>query len=157
MPRTWRPASADPRRVTQVVAHREMRKQAAVLEYVAQPPPVHRQFHLVCPVEQHALVQHDAPLIRGQKAGDSFNDGCLAAAGSPEKHCHAVGRFECRVQGKTTQRTGDIHRKTHVPEIRRATWRDSHSDRISAPMAMPTATPTSRSAAVSPPGTCKKA
>ena len=147
------PTSTDARRVTQIVPNAEMGKQATVLKHVSQAPLVHRHICSRASIEQNPAVQRDPSLLRRHQARDGFDDRCFAAARPTEEHGHAFGRLERGVQIEPAKGPPYVDGQTHDPEIRLATRRDNHSDRISAPMAMATATMTRRIALVSPPGT----
>ena len=71
--------------VEQIVRDREMRQQAAFLEYVADVAPVRRQIDSRARVVELAAADGDAPRERACEAGDEVEQRGLARARAPEK------------------------------------------------------------------------
>ena len=76
------------RAVQEVAAHRQMRKQQAILKHVADAPLLRRQVDAEGGIEQHLAIDHDAPAVRGKQPGNRIDHAGLARPGTAEHADH---------------------------------------------------------------------
>ena len=145
---------AEPAAVEQVLAHRQMGKQAPLLEDIADAAPVRRHEHARVRVDQHPAVEDDAGLPGAHQAGDDMDERGLAGARAAEQRRQAVAAAKARVEVEIAEPVprGDLEH--HRPWMRRVTWRASSSEASRASSEIATATRVSRRAPASPPGIC---
>src|SRR5262249_20789984 len=138
----------------EVVPDGNVRKQAAFLKNISDPPTPGRNVDAGRAVEQHFALNSHTAAVRPKKAGNHVNQTCFARARRSEQ-----GR------GATFARESDIHchlteflfhfsgQHSHAP-CRRAVARfASHSEASSAATQITTDMTTSLRASASPPGT----
>src|SRR5580698_10559198 len=78
-------AAREPAAVQQVLAHAEMREQAAVLEDVADAATMAWHEHTALGVDQGLAIDDDAPALRPDESGDDIDQGRLARARAAEQ------------------------------------------------------------------------
>src|SRR6185437_336986 len=90
---------ADPSAVVEIVRHREMRKEPAFLEYVADAPPPRGNVDATFRIEKNRIAERiakcritecDAATVRFEQAGDHVDDAGLAGARGT-KQCGSAG------------------------------------------------------------------
>ena len=154
------PGAAVPRRKPaaerEVLAHREMGKQAGLLEHVTDATAVRRQGDPAAGVEEYRVAGRNPPLVRPQQAGDGVDHRCLAGAGTPEQRSDPVRCREGGIQLEAAETMAERNVEAHLSAILRAMRRETNSEAKSAAIAIATETITSRSADDSPPGTWRK-
>src|SRR5204863_4063071 len=74
------PRRGEPATEQQVLPDGQVRKQPALLEDIADPASVGRDADAALAVEQHRVVEDDAPPPRPEQPGDRIDDGGLAGA-----------------------------------------------------------------------------
>ena len=149
-PAPWR--EAEP--VEQVAAHGKVREEAAVLKHVADPAALGPEVDPRRPIEEHAVFEHDPPLLGPHETGDRVGKRGLAGARGAEQRDDTVGlRAEGRIERKGAAGEACVNRQ-HYPSSRRLTTRASSSEPTSAAKAMTMAITIRRKAPSSPPGTC---
>ena len=85
--------------VAQVAHHRKMRKQAGLLEHIANGALV--RWHPAAGVLPHFITHHQAPLRCALQPGDAAQQRCLARAGMPKQRGHAThGQAQIHIEGK---------------------------------------------------------
>ena len=76
----------------QIVADGKMRKQAAVLEHIADTAAMHGRDRCRGAVEENAIADDDAPAVGRQPAGDGLHDRSLARAAATEQRRQPLRR-----------------------------------------------------------------
>ena len=147
----------EPAAVEQVLAHREMREEPALLEDVAQPPAMGGQGDACLGVEEDAALDGDAARMRGEKPGDGVDDRGLARSGAAEEHGETGRGLEGGVEIEAAEAVREADRERHAPAIRRVARRASTSESTRAATATKIEISTSGSAPDSPPGTWRRA
>ena len=140
--------------VAEVAAHVEMREQARVLEDVTDAAPVRGQVDAARIVEQHAVVDDDAPRARSQQAGDRIEHAGLAGPRRARQCDHARAGFDPHAARETAALEADVDAERHGTRSSPRWRRTSHSDASNAANEIATATAASRQMPASPPGTC---
>ena len=133
-----------------------MREEPRVLEDVADAAPVLRHEDAPLGVDQHASVDHDAPLVGTIEAADQVDQRGLAGARRAEQRRQPAGALEGGVEREGAEPVPDCDRQRHSTSMRRLIRRANTSEAISATMAMAIETSVSRSAPRRPPGTWVK-
>ena len=110
-----------PAAVVEILRHRQVRKQPAFLEHVADAAPVRRHVDARARIEQHACVERDAAAVRRHQARDHVDDRGLAGAGRAEQRGHAVRGFELR--GDAESRRGVSRRRPRASSAPRGSAR----------------------------------
>src|SRR5262249_59647248 len=77
----------------------------------AAPPRLRREVHAGRRVEQHAVVDDDAPGVGLDQAREALERERLAGARGPEQHSDAVARRPRHVEGESRQPLGDLDRE----------------------------------------------
>ena len=135
-----------------------MRKKPRFLKDITDAPEVRGHGDARGRIKEHAPPDLDPPRLGPHEARDRVDDRRLARARTAKKRRDARRGLEPRRKREIADAVRDIDPERHPrPPIRRATARPTHSDAMSAPIATATAMRTSRIAAPSPPGTCRKA
>jgi len=83
-----RPAQA----VGQIAAHGQVRKQAALLEHIADAPALRRQIEAALRIEHRHALDFDPARVRPRQTGQQIDQAGLAGAGAAEQRDDAVGR-----------------------------------------------------------------
>src|SRR5690606_13420217 len=99
----------------------------------------------------------DPAFIGHQKTRGSVDEGGLARTGASEEHGDPGRSLEPGVERESWKGMSYRDLEHHAPTTRVATCRFTSSDITSAAMETPIETRISFMAAVSPPGTCRKA
>jgi hypothetical protein len=142
--------------IAQILRDRQVRKEPRVLKHIADAPPVRRHEDAGFRIDQYAAVDGDSPLVGADQSRDQVDQRRLARAGMTEQRDQPPVAGKPRLQPERAQKLGDVDLDCHAASSRRATRRASHSDAISAPMAMTMETSVSRIAPALPPGTWVK-
>src|SRR5688572_2098216 len=143
-------------RVREVLPHREMGKQAPLLEHVAETPPAGGYVDALSGIEKRVSVEANAPLARTDQAGNGVHDRRLPGAGLPEQCRYPGAALEGCLEPEFSELVLDSHRQCHAGTLRPAR-RTSVSDAISAASDSTTERIQRRNACSSPPGTCVSA
>ncbi len=151
------PVAREPPSVKEIAPHIEMREQPRILKHAADPAPVRRHPEAPHRIEKADPSGVDPPGIGAQQPGDGVDDGALARTGRARQRGDPRRGLERDIKGEIRKGVAQAHGQGHVVPILRAIACDSHSDRISAAIAIPRETHTSRIAAGAPPGTCNSA
>src|SRR5262249_25059654 len=149
-------AAREPAAIEQVLAHAEMREQAAVLEDVADAPAMLGDEHAARRVDQRRAVDDDAPALRPDQAANDVDQGRLARARAAEQRRHAGLCGELRGQPEAAARMLDVDVEAHAARWRAPIRRASSSEPSKAAIEMAIDTRVSRRAPTSPPGTWVK-
>src|SRR5689334_20858449 len=147
--------AADPAAIVQVSFHREVRKQPAVLEDIADAPPPGGHVDTVGAVKKDIVTENNAAAVGFHETGDHVDDAGLTGTGrAKQRRCRRVAG-EGNIHGKLAELLLCLNRKhRQLPCSRAAARRANHSEASNAANEMMIATITRLSAAASPPGTC---
>ena len=115
------PAVREKASVGEVMAHREVRQQAAFLEHVADTPRMRRKRDAGCAVIQRPLFDRDAARLRASQPRDQVEDGALAGSGAAEERRDAAAGRKRGVERKASDAAADVELKHRGR--RRAPWR----------------------------------
>src|SRR6266849_734138 len=114
MPRWFRRARKQAR-VTKVLAHVQMRKQAPFLEYVADAPARRRHVYPPFAVEHRLAIDHDPAPVRTQNAGDGIDDRGLSRTGAAEERRDALACLEGDPELERAEATLNVDCQRHRP------------------------------------------
>ena len=89
-------------------------KERVLLEEIADPALLRREVDLFFAVKEHAAVQHDAPAVGCDDAGDALERHALAAAGRAEQRQRFILRLEFRLQMERAETLFNVNVQTHA-------------------------------------------
>ena len=141
------------RAVIQVLPHRQVREQPAVLEHVADASQVARDPGPGGGVGQYLAIDHDPAPVGLLQPGDQVEYGRLARTRGPEQGGDARARLEADVDIEFPAPVADVDLQRHRDALPLRTRRASHSETTSATSEIAMDTAVRRSAGASPPGT----
>ena len=144
----------EPAAVEEVLPHREMRKQTALLEDVADPAAMARHEHAAGGVDQDLIANRYVSLLGAYQSSDDVDDRRLAGARPAEQRDQAAAGLETRIEQEVSEAMPDVDGQRHSTSRRRLTLRAISSDASRASIEIATETSVRRSAPASPPGTC---
>ena len=97
-------APACARRVDQIGVHAQVRKQATILEHVADFAGTRRNIDAILPIQHDTIIEHDASMLHIEQAGDGIEYRGLAGTGIAEKGETARTRRKRDIDGQLRKR-----------------------------------------------------
>ena len=96
-----------------ILLHSHVGEQGVVLEQQSHAPLLRRQVDVLCTVEQHPPVQHDASAVRLYDARDAPQCHAFAAAGSSQQSGGGVAGGKGGAEGEAVQLFFNVDFKAH--------------------------------------------
>src|SRR5690349_24546729 len=93
----------EPTAEQEVLADREVREQAPLLEHVADAPAMFRDEDSTLGIDQRRIVENDAATVGTHDPGDHVDERGLARAGAAEESGEAPVRDEARLKRERTE------------------------------------------------------
>ena len=146
----------EPRAIVQILADIQMRKQARLLEDIADAAFVARNKNVSRSIEQNATVDDDAALVWRDHPGDDVDHRRLSRPRGAEQGRQPTRRREADLERKLLDPVADGNFNSHSISSRRPTRFAKISETSSAPIEIMIEIKVSRNAPASPPGTCVK-
>src|SRR5262245_46958932 len=143
--------------IEQVLPHRKMGKEPALLEYVADPASMPWNERGACRVQQHDIVVRDPAAIGSDEPGDNVDDRRLAGSRPAKQGNQSATGLEFGIELEAAEPVPNIDGERHSMSSRRLAKRAISSEASRASIEMATDTSARRNAPASPPGTCVNA